>query len=178
MKSCAQILKKQFLEVAVNLTPHLPDGAFFFVTNPVFLHILPRAPFAQKGAIELSATGYIQVRAYTSYAQYPLQDVAIAVTDSEGTAIAMRLTDRNGLIEPIEIPVPNKSESLAPDPGEKPYTTVNLYARKQGYEQVEAENLQVFAETTTLQNLEMIPLSELPGSWDQTVIYDTPPQNL
>lgn len=142
------------------------------------MHILLRAHFVQKGAIALSATGYIQVRAYTSYAQFPLKDVAIAVTASDGTAIAMRLTDRNGLIEPIEIPVPDKSESQSPEPGVKPFTTVNLYARKQGYELVEAENLQVFAETTTLQNLEMIPLSELPGSWDQTVIYDTPPQNL
>lgn len=132
----------------------------------------------QKGAVILSATGYIQVRAYTSYAEFPLQDVAIAVTASDGTAVAMRLTDRNGRIIPIEIPVPDISESQSPDPGEKPFATVNLYARKQGYEQVEAENLQVFAETTTQQNLEMIPLSELPGSWDQTVIYDTPPQNL
>lgn len=126
----------------------------------------------------MSATGYIQLRAYTSYAQFPLQDVAIAVTASDGTAIAMRLTDRNGLIEPIEIPVPDKAESQSPDPSQKPFTTVNLYARKQGYEKIESENLQVFAETTTFQNLEMIPLSELPGSWDQTVIYDTPPQNL
>ena len=132
----------------------------------------------QKGAITLSATGYIQVRAYTSYAQFPLQDVAIAITAADGTAIAMRLTDRNGRITPIEIPVPDKAESQSPDLGEKPFATVNLYARKKGYEQVEAENIQVFAETTTFQNLEMIPLSELPGSWDQTVIYNTPPQNL
>ena len=126
----------------------------------------------------MPATGYIQVRAYTSYAQYPLQNVAIAVTASDGTAIAMRLTDRNGLIEPIEIPVPDRAESQAPDPEEKPFTTVNLYARKKGYEQIESENLQVFAQTTTVQNLEMIPLAELPDSWDQIVIYDTPPQNL
>lgn len=126
----------------------------------------------------MSATGYLNLRAYTSYAQLPLSDVAIAVTASDGTAIAMRLTDRNGLISPIEIPVPDKSESQAPDPGEKPFTNVNLYARKQGYELVEAENIQIFPQTTTFQNLEMIPLSELPGSWDQTVIYDTPPQNL
>ena len=162
----------------MKLSLHLTDGAFFFVTNPGGMHILLRAHFAQKGAILLSATGYIQVRAYTSYAQYPLQDVAIAVTASDGTAIAMRLTNRNGLIEPIEVPVPDKSESQAPDPGEKPFTSVNLYAHKKGYEQIESENLQVFAETTTLQNLEMIPLAELPDSWDQTVIYDTPPQNL
>lgn len=126
----------------------------------------------------MPATGYIQVRAYTSTAQFPLANVAIAVTSPDGTAIAMRLTDRNGRITPIEIPVPDRSESLSPDPGERPYTAVNLYAHKQSYEQVESENLQVFADTTTIQNLEMIPLAELPDAWDQTVIYDTPPQNL
>lgn len=122
--------------------------------------------------------GFLQLRAYTSTAQFPLKDVAIAVTATDGTAIAMRLTDRNGLITPIEIPVPDRSESLQPDPAERPYTAVNLYARKRGYEQVEAENLQIFADTTTYQNLEMIPLAELPGGWGQTVIFDTPPQNL
>ncbi len=126
----------------------------------------------------MPATGFIQLRAYTSTAQFPLKEVAITVTASDGTAIAMRLTDRNGQITPIEIPVPDRKESLQPDPPERPFSTVNLYARKQGYEQVESENLQVFADTTTYQNLEMIPLAELPQNWDQTVIYNTPPQNL
>ena len=104
--------------------------------------------------------------------------MAVTVTSPDGTAIAMRLTDRNGLIDPIEIPVPDREESLTPDPGEKPFTQVNLYARLRGYEQVESENLQVFADTVTDQNLELIPLSELPAQWDQTVIFDTPAQNL
>ena len=126
----------------------------------------------------MPATGYIQVRAYASTAQFPLEDVAIAVTASDGTAIALRITNRNGRIEPIEIPVPDKSESQTPDPSERPFAVVNLYAHKRGYEQVESENLQVFAGTITLQNLEMIPLAELPNAFDQLVIYDTPPQNL
>ena len=126
----------------------------------------------------MPATGFIQLRAYTSTAQFPLENVAITVTSSDGTAIAMRLTDRNGLIPSIEIPVPDREESLQPDPAERPFATVNLYARKQGYEQVEAENLQVFADTTTYQNLEMIPLAEMSEAWDKTVIYNTPPQNL
>ena len=126
----------------------------------------------------MPATGFIQLRAYTSTAQFPLKDVAITVTASDGTAIAMRLTDRNGGITPIEIPVPDREESLQPDISRQPFTAVNLYARKQGYEQVESENLQVFADTTTFQNLEMIPLAELPQSWDQSVVYSTPPQNL
>lgn len=126
----------------------------------------------------MPATGYIQVRAYTSTAQFPLKDVAITVTSTDGTAIAMRLTNSSGLISPIEIPVPDRSESLSPDPPERPFAIVNLYAHLRGFESIEAENLQVFADTTTLQNLEMIPLAELPEQWDKIIIYDTPPQNL
>ena len=126
----------------------------------------------------MPATGYIQVHAYSSYAQLPLENVAIAVTSTDGTAIAMRLTDRSGQIAPIAIPVPDLAESQSPEPGEKPFTSVNLYAHLKGYEQIESENLQVFADTTTLQNLEMIPLAELPQSWSQNVIFNTPPQNL
>ena len=126
----------------------------------------------------MNATGYIIVHAYTSFALLPLKDVAISVTAPDGTAIAMRLTDRNGLITPIEIPVPERSASLTPNAGEAPFTAVNLYARLKDYEQIEIENLQVFADTTTNQNLEMIPLSELPGKWNQTEVFDTTRQNL
>lgn len=126
----------------------------------------------------MPATGYIQVHAYSSYAQLPLENVAVSVTATDGTAIALRLTDRSGQIAPIAIPVPDLQESQSPEPGEKPFTSVNLYAHLKGYEMIEAENLQVFADTTTLQNLEMIPLAELPQSWSQNMIINTPPQNL
>lgn len=122
--------------------------------------------------------GYIDVNAYTSNAKIPLQDVAITVTATDGTALAMRLTDRNGLIRPIEIPVPALSAGQTPDTGERPYTPVNLYARLEGFEQRENENLQVFPNTVTRLELQMIPLSELPGSWDQIGITDTPAQQL
>lgn len=126
----------------------------------------------------MRATGYIQVNAYESFARLPLKDVAVTVTAEDGTAIAMRLTNRNGQIEPIEIPVPDLAESQSPDPPERPYAVVNLYAHLRGYETIEADNLQIFANTVTTQDLLMIPLSELPNRWDQTIIFDTPPQNL
>lgn len=126
----------------------------------------------------MPSTGYIQVHAYTSNARLPLEDVAITVTASDGTAIAMRLTDRSGKIGLIEVPVPDLSAGQTPDTGEIPYTAVNLYARKKGFEQIENENLQVFPDTVTDQNLELIPLSELPESWNRTEIFVTPPQNL
>lgn len=123
-------------------------------------------------------TGYIQVSAFTSKARFPLKDVAVSVTATDGTAIAMRLTDSSGRIQPIPIPVPDREDSLAPDPPEIPFTRVNLYARAQGYVQIENEDLQVFADTITDQNLEMIPLSELPDSWGEKELFQTPVQNL
>lgn len=128
--------------------------------------------------IVLPSTGYIQVNAYTSRARIPLQDVAITVTALDGTAIAMRLTDRNGQIDPIPIPVPDLAESQSPNPGELPFTRVNLYARLKNYIQIENEDLQVFAGVTTDQNLAMIPLSELPENWGDKEVFPTPIQNL
>jgi len=100
------------------------------------------------------------------------------VTDPNGNAIAMRITDRSGLIEPIPITVPDKSASQSPESGIVPYTNVNIYARIENFEQIEAENVQVFAGTVTYQNLEMIPLSEMPQSWTKAELFKTPPQNL
>lgn len=131
-----------------------------------------------KGVINLASTGYITVHAYTSFAQLPVKDVAISITAADGTAIAMALTDRNGQIKQIPIPVPDREASLSPNPGERPFTSVNLFARARGYEQAEYENLQIFPGIITNQNVELIPLSELPGAWNQTAIFDTPPQNL
>ncbi len=126
----------------------------------------------------MPATGYIQVHAYASYAQIPLKDVSVTVTATDGTALAMRLTDRSGRIDPIELPVPELSASQTPDTGQIPFTTVTIHARLRGYEQIKLEGVQVFANTVTVQNLELIPLSELPNQWDQTENFQTPPQNL
>ena len=132
-----------------------------------------------KGGIYLSAIGYIQVHAYTSNAQIPVQDAAITVTDASGSAIAMRLTNRSGLLdEPVPISVPDLSASLTPNTGIIPFTVVNLYARAENFEAIEIENLQIFADTITLQNLELIPLSEFPDSWNKAEIFQTPAQNL
>lgn len=100
------------------------------------------------------------------------------ITDPNGSAIAMRQTDRSGKIEPVSISVPDLAASQSPDTGIIPYTTVNIYARLENYEQIEAENVQVFADTVTDQNLEMIPLSEFPDRWTKAEIFRTPAQNL
>lgn len=129
--------------------------------------------------IILPSTGYIQVHTYTGNARIPLQGAAVTITDLDGNAIAMRLTNRSGTLDiPVEIAVPDRSASQAPNTGTIPFKDVNLYARLENFETIEIENLQVFPGTLTVQNLAMIPLSELPDSWNKVEIFNTPPQNL
>ena len=128
--------------------------------------------------IILPATGYLQVHAYASYAQIPLQDVTVTITATDGTAIAMRLTDRSGRIVPVPIVVPDRLESLSPDPAERPYAVVNLIARLKNYEQIFVDDVQIFADVTTEQDLPMIPLSELPESRNKSETFQTSTQNL
>ena len=126
----------------------------------------------------MSATGYIQVHAYSSKAQLPLKDVAISVASADGTAISMELTNRSGMIEPIALPVPDLAESQRPGSSEPPFATVTLHARLPGYEQIQIDGLQIFANTVTDQSLELIPLSEMPNAYDQSERFRTPAQNL
>lgn len=122
--------------------------------------------------------GYIQARAFTSRAKMPLEDVSVTITDTNNKIIAFRLTNESGLTTPVALEVPDLADSQQPEEGMRPFGTVNLYARLNQYEQIEVKDLQVFAETVTLQELEMIPLSELPERFDKAEIFDTPPQNL
>ena len=126
----------------------------------------------------MAATGYIQVHAFTSKAQLPLKDVTVLITDADGKAIAMRQTDRSGKIQPVPILTPDLSASQTPQEGMIPFTSVNIYARLENFEQIEAEGVQIFADTVTNQDLEMIPLAEFPEFWTETEIFQTPPQNL
>lgn len=91
----------------------------------------------------------------------------------------MRLTNRSGTLDaPIAITVPDLAAGQTPNTGVVPFTAVNLYARLEDYETIEIENLQVFPGTLTVQNLELIPLSEFPDSWNKLEIFNTPAQNL
>ena len=91
----------------------------------------------------------------------------------------MRLTNRSGQFDqPITIDVPDRSASLSPNTGVIPFVAVDLYVRSENFEEIFIRNLQVFADTITTQNLELIPLSEFPDSYNKSESFTVPPQNL
>ncbi|MBQ6890422.1 MAG: hypothetical protein IJN53_05340 [Oscillospiraceae bacterium] len=126
----------------------------------------------------MSATGYLRLRAFTSQAEIPLQYVTVSVTDTQGNTIAYRTTDRSGLVEQIPIQTPDLSAGTSPNSGVLPFGRVNVYAHLDGYEQIDALDVQIFPGTVTNLNLQMIPLSELPHTWNEEESFQTPAQNL
>lgn len=125
----------------------------------------------------MPAYGYIQAKAYTSRAQIPVEDAAVSVVDDQGRLLGLRTTDSSGLTTPIRLEVPALAQSQSPgDP--KPFAAVNLYARAENFEQLLVRGVQVFPDTVTTQQLQFIPLAELPGSWNRVEIFETPPQKL
>ncbi len=128
----------------------------------------------------MAATGYLTVRTYTSNAQLPIEGAAISVTQPEenGTRlIATRITDESGRIAPVPITTPNRSESLTPG-NSRPWTTVDITADHPAYDRVLIENVQIFADIITEQNLELLPRSELPEAYNMTEVVDITAQPL
>lgn len=126
----------------------------------------------------MSATGYIQVNAYTSDARIPLEGTAIAILSSDGTLIAARLTNSSGQIIPVPISVPDLADSLDPSFVGQPFASVTIRAQSTGYEQIQVDRVQVFPGILTLQPLEMVPTPLYTNSYNGTEYFDVPPQNL
>lgn len=126
----------------------------------------------------MPAIGYVQVKAYTSKAQIPLEDVAVSVVGDDGRLLGLRLTDSSGLTTPITIQVPDPANSQSPNTGLPAYDSVNIYARADKYQQILVRGVQVFPGVVTMQELAMVPLSEFPADWNKAEEFDTPPQNL
>lgn len=126
----------------------------------------------------MPAEGTLQVHAYTSDSLLPLEGVAIAVLDSQGTLLSAQLTNKSGQIQPVRIQVPDLADSLNPDYTGQPFTSVTVRAQHPLYEQIEANRVQLFAGVTTIQPLEMIPIALYPDKFDRVEYFDVPPQNL
>ena len=129
----------------------------------------------------MAATGTILTRVFTSRAQIPVAGATVAFTQrgTEGrhTLLALLVTDANGRTTPVQVETPDASASESPGTV-TPFAVCDIWAETPGYELLVVENVQIFAGTQTLQELELIPLPEQTAPPSRTEIVHTPPQNL
>lgn len=133
-----------------------------------------------KGERFILATGYIVVNVYTSRAQLPLRNAQVSVTDGNEAGpklLGFRLTGATGKTDQIEIETPALDLSLSPSK-ETAFAVCNVKISHPSYYTLNISDVQVFANTQTLQNVELIPLTENSKPQDRTINRTTPSQNL
>ena len=128
----------------------------------------------------MAATGTILTRVFTSRAQIPVAGATVAFTQrgTEGrhTLLALRV-DANGRTTPVQVETPDASASESPGTV-TPFAVCDIWAETPGYELLVVENVQIFAGTQTLQELELIPLPEQSATLLPEDPVNVPPQNL
>ncbi|MBC8570795.1 spore cortex-lytic protein [Zongyangia hominis] len=129
----------------------------------------------------MPSQGYLFARVFTSDAMIPVEDATVTVTQisPEGLVelLAVWLTDESGKTDMLMVPTPDLAASQAPSE-EQPFASVNITAEHPLYERIIVRDVQVFPNTVSEQELQLIPLNEFPEVWDQTESFDVPPQNL
>lgn len=129
----------------------------------------------------MAATGTILTRVFTSQAQIPVAGATVAFTqrgpEGHHTLLALRVTDANGRIAPVQVDTPDASASESPGTV-TPFAVCDIWAESPGYELLVVENVQIFAGTQTLQELELIPLPEQSLTLLPETPVNVPPQNL
>ena len=106
--------------------------------------------------------GYLVVRVSTARGAIPLENATVSVrgTSVQNSDIIYSLeTDESGLTPRLPLPAPPKSNSLSPDQS-TPYSLWSIDVFKKGYVTARYESVPVYPEITSVQNAELIPLSE------------------
>lgn len=130
----------------------------------------------------MDAQGTVVVRLSTSSARIPLQGATVTITKrlpgGEVQLLAVRVTNFDGLTDPVAIETPPMAESQIYQNTSVPYAVIDIRAELSGFDRVIVQNAQVFPDTETRQELSLIPTPELPSSFDRTETFLVPPQNL
>lgn len=125
--------------------------------------------------------GFLTVSVKTANGAIALKDALVNVyefredengTISNGYLLYSMRTNNLGQTEKIALPT--KSASLSEVPGnERPFISYNIFASKEGYFDSDVINAPIFEGVTSIQPINLIPLSEYSNPTDFTPSYDS-----
>lgn len=108
------------------------------------------------------AKGYLIAQVFTARQAIPIENAAVLVTRKNGSGddlISYQFTNSSGETQKIEIEAPEMG--LSQEPGNfEPFAVVDIRIEHPGYYPVIIHDAQVFANTTTEQQTEMIPVAD------------------
>ena len=114
-------------------------------------------------------TGYLVVAVSAARGNFPIAGARVRVysTENDDTRLLYTLiTDSSGRTEKIELPAPPYEASQTPDTGEIPYASYNIDTDYEGYYTIENINAPVYSGITSIQNVAMIPITDVKPNED------------
>ena len=112
-----------------------------------------------------SATGTLIVTVSTAGGALPVEGALVTVrgsTPESSGVLSVLSTDRSGRTPRIALPAPPAADSEKPG-AEKPYATYNIEVDKDGFFHQSFTNVPLFAGTTSIQPVNLYPLTEYAG---------------
>ena len=128
----------------------------------------------------MASSGTIIVNIYTSDARIPVEGASVLFQSLSPASplLGFRLTDSSGRTAPLTVLTTDLSQSQAPDPSGLPFTQLRIIAEHPEFERTILEGVQVFPGITTLQSIQLLPLSRTDPEKDQQQDFVLPPQTL
>lgn len=112
-----------------------------------------------------SATGTLVVTASTAGGALPVEGAFVTIrgaSPENSGVLATVSTDRSGRTPRIMLPTPPAADSEKPGM-ERPYATYNIEVEKDGFFHQSFTNVPLFAGTTSIQPVNLYPLTEYAG---------------
>jgi hypothetical protein len=135
----------------------------------------------------LSSFGRLIIKATTARGAIPIGGALVHVSfaeENDGAIISSAFTDSSGNTAPLSLPAPPRMDSMSPQSAgaPKPYALYNIQVEADGFYPQSFINAPVFDSVTSIQGVDLIPLSENENTdfkrYDPFVIYETPSNNL
>ncbi len=121
----------------------------------------------------LPGTGYLVMQVTTMRSTYPVQGAKVTVYQgdyADGNIVAQETTDENGKTKPIPLATPAKGLSEQPeDESTQVYSSYNVLVDADGYVKTINKNLPVFDGVTSLQAVDLLPVSAAGGNTETRV---------
>ena len=123
---------------------------------------------------DMTGEGSLQVRVTSVRGLYPIENALVTVFTGDGDSmkpIAQGTTDESGKTPVFTLPTPAFSLSENPNPTSRPYAYYNIRTVADGFVDTFNYSVSVFDSVTSLQNVNLIPLSAAPEG-NKPIIID------
>ena len=120
--------------------------------------------------LENPASGTIKTQVFTARGAYPVEQAQVdlyKVFPEGDYLISRQYTDRSGQVNPVTVPVYQRS--LSESPGDStPYVSYRVAVTHPGFADVVIEQVPVFEGVTSLQSVNLIPMAATPSAPDDS----------